>query len=190
MPLALPIDDGMLGKISDARAWHLNRTKYESVRTKYWLFFLNMPPAVCTSPWCRTVPPYRSIGNEAECMEVGVEATRARSSSSGRECRERREPNRLEGRPCFWRLRGRDLVMSLSMLLLESARLIGVRGLEGAMSDVGELEGLEEKRVAGRLFLRSLASGGPSGGSSMGVNAEMEGGRKMLKDFLRCLGDD
>lgn len=85
-------------------------------------------------------------------MDVGVEDTRVRSSSSGRECRERREPKRLEGRPCFWRLRGRDLVMSLSMLLLESALLIGVRGLDGAMSDNGELVGLEEKRVAGRVL--------------------------------------
>lgn len=119
-------------------------------------------------------------------MDVGVEATRVRSSSSGRECKERREPKRLEGRPCFWRLRGRDLVISLSMLLLESALLIGVRGLGGAMSDVGELEGLEEKKVAGRLFLCSPRSGALSGGSSMGVNAEI-GGRNMLRDFLRCL---
>lgn len=120
-------------------------------------------------------------------MDVGVEDTRARSSSSGRECRERREPKRLEGRPCFWRLRGRDLVISLSMLLLESALLIGVRGLDGAMSDVGELEGLEEKVVAGRFFLSRPPTGALSGGSSMGVNAETGGGRKMLKDFLRCL---
>ena len=122
-------------------------------------------------------------------MDVGVEATRVSSSSSGRECRERREPKRLEGRPCFWRLRGRDLVMSLSMLLLESALLIGVRGLEGAMSDVGELEGLEEeKKVAGRLFLSSPPAGVLSEGSSIGVNAERGGGgRKMVKDFLRCL---
>ena len=42
--------------------------------------------------------------------------------------------------------------MSLSMLLLESARLMGVRGFDGAMSEVGELEGLEEKRVAGRVL--------------------------------------
>ena len=118
-----------------------------------------------------------------------MEATRARSSSSGRECRERREPKRLEGRPCFWRLRGRDLVISLSMLLLESALLIGVRGFEGAMSDVGELEGLEEKKVAGRLILRREPGGALPEGSSMGVNAEIGGGRKMLKDFLRCLCD-
>ena len=121
-------------------------------------------------------------------MDEGVEAAiRVRSSSSGRECRERREPKRLEGRPCFWRLRGRDLVMSLSMLLLESALLIGVRGLIGAMSDVGEPEGLEDKKVGGRFFLSSPPVGAPCGGSSIGVNAEIEGGRKMLKDFLRCL---
>ena len=123
-------------------------------------------------------------------MDVGVEATRARSSSSGRECRERREPKRLEGRPCFCRLRGRDLVISLSMLLFESALLIGVRGLDGAMSDVGELERLEEKKVAGRLILSRPPAGAVSEGSSMGVNAETGGGRKMLKDFLRCLCDD
>lgn len=99
------------------------------------------------------------MGKEVECMDVGVEATRVRSLSSGRECRERREPKTLEGRPCFWRLRGRDLVISLSMLLLESALLIGVRGLDGAMSDVGELEGLEEKKFAGRLFLSSPPGG-------------------------------
>ena len=120
-------------------------------------------------------------------MDVGVEATRSRSSSSGKECKERREPKRLEGRPCFCRLRGRDLGISLSMLLLESALLIGVRGLDGAMSDIGELEGLEEEKVGGRLFLSSPAAGAVSGGSSMGVNAETGGGRKMLKDFLRCL---
>lgn len=120
-------------------------------------------------------------------MDVGVETTRARSSSSGKECRERREPKRLEGRPCFCRLRGRDLVISLSILLLESALLIGVRGLDGAMSNVGELEGLEEKKVGGRLCLSSPPAGAVSGGSSMGVNVERGGGRKMLKDFLRCL---
>lgn len=122
-------------------------------------------------------------------MDDGVEATRERSSSSGRECRERSEPKRLEGRPCFWRLRGRDLVISLSMLLFESALLIGVRGLEGAMSDVGELEGLEEKKFAGRLILCTEPGGRLPEGSSMGVNAERGGGRKMLKDFLRCLCD-
>lgn len=120
-------------------------------------------------------------------MDVGVEVTRVRSSSSGRECRERREPKRLEGRPCFWRLRGRDLVISLSMLLLESALLIGVKGLDGAMSEVGELEGLEEKKVAGRLILSKPAAGRLSEGSSMGVNAEMGGGRKRFKEVLRCL---
>lgn len=123
-------------------------------------------------------------------MDVGVEVTRTRwSSSSGRECRERREPNRLEGRPCFWRLRGRDLVISLSMLLFESALLIGVKGLDGAMSDVGELEGLEEKEVAGRLMLNRRPAGAASEGSSMGVNGERGGGRKRFKDFLRCLSD-
>lgn len=123
-------------------------------------------------------------------MDVGVEATRSRSSSSGKECKERREPKRLEGRPCFCRLRGRDLVISLSMLLLESALLIGVRGLDGAMSDIGELEGLEEEKVVGgRLFLSSPPAGAVSGGSSMGVNAETGGGRKMLNDFLRCRSD-
>ena len=104
-----------------------------------------MPPAVCASPWCNTVSPNTSLAKEAECVDVGVETTRARSSSSGREWRERREPNRLEGRPCFWKLRGRDLVISLSMLLLESALLIGVKGVDGAMSEVGELERLEDK---------------------------------------------
>ena len=77
------------------------------------------------------------------------------------------------------------------MLLLESALLIGVRGLDGAMSNVGELEGLEEeKKVAGRLMLSSPPAGAPSEGSSIGVNAETGGGRKMLKDFLRCLSND
>ena len=123
-------------------------------------------------------------------MDAGVEATRARSSSSGKECRERREPKRLEGRPCFCRLRGRDLVISLSMLLLESALLIGVRGLDGAMSNVGELEGVEERKVGGRFFLSSPPAGALSGGSSIGVNAERGGSRKMVKDFLRWLCDD
>ena len=122
-------------------------------------------------------------------MDVGVEETRVRSSSSGRECRERREPKRLEGRPCFCRLRGRDLVMSRSMLLFESALLIGVRGLDGAMSDVGELERLEERKVAGRFLRRRRAIEAVSEGSLMGVKAETGGGRKMLRDFRRCLGD-
>ena len=46
------------------------------------------------------------------------------------------------------------------MLLLESALLIGVRGLDGGMSDAGELEGEEEKRLAGRdLWRRRLFEG-------------------------------
>ena len=77
--------------------------------------------------------------------------------------------------------------MSLSMLLLESARLMGVRGLDGAMSEMGELEGLEEKDVAGRLLWRRRAIEAVSGGSSMGVKADTGGGRKMLRDFLRSL---
>ncbi len=76
------------------------------------------------------------------------------------------------------------------MLLFESALLIGVRGLDGAMSDVGELAALEEKKDAGRLILSRPPAGAVSEGSSMGVNAETGGGRKMLKDFLRCLRDD
>ena len=78
--------------------------------------------------------------------------------------------------------------MSLSMLLLESARLMGVRGLDGAMSEMGELEGLEEKDVAGRLlWRRRVIEAVSGGGSSMGVKADTGGGRKMLKDFLRSL---
>ena len=119
-------------------------------------------------------------------MEVGVDDTFVRSSSSGRECRERREPKRLEGRPCFWRLRGRDLVMSLSMLLLESVLLMGVRGLDGAISDVGR----EKKRVAGRvLWSKSPNVALFRGGSPIGVKEERGGGRKMVKDFRRCLQD-
>lgn len=120
-------------------------------------------------------------------MDVGVEDTRVRSWSSGRECRERREPKILEGRPCFWRLRGRDLVISLSMLLLESALLMGVRGLDGAMSDIGEFEGLVERKVAGRVLWSRRPVEAVSGGSFMGVKAETGDGRKMLKDFLRRL---
>lgn len=81
--------------------------------------------------------------------------------------------------------------MSLSMLLLESARLMGVRGLDGAMSEMGELEGLEEKGVAGRLLWRRREIEAVSGGgSSMGVKADTGGGRKMLKDFLRSLREN
>ena len=76
------------------------------------------------------------------------------------------------------------------MLLLESVLLIGVRGLDGAMSDIGELEGLEERKVAGCLFLSRPPREAVSEGSSMGVNAEIGGGRKMVKDFLRCLDDE
>ena len=38
------------------------------------------------------------------------------------------------------------------MLLLESALLMGVRGLDGAISEVGELEGLDERKLAGRVL--------------------------------------
>ncbi len=73
------------------------------------------------------------------------------------------------------------------MLLLESALLIGVKGVDGAMSDVGELEGLEEKKAVGRVLCSRRAAEAVSRGSFMGVKAETGGGRKMLKDFLRCL---
>lgn len=118
-----------------------------------------------------------------ECKDVGVDDTFVRSSSSGRECRERREPNRLEGRPCFWRLRGRDLVMSLSMLLLESVLLMGVRGLDGAISVVEP----GEKRVAERVLWSRPPNGALFGGE---VKAERGGGRRILfKDFRGCLSD-
>ena len=76
------------------------------------------------------------------------------------------------------------------MLLLESALLIGVRGLDGAMSDIGELEGLEEKEDVGRVLWSRRAIEAVSEGSLMGVKADTGEGRKMLKDFLRCLSED
>ena len=57
------------------------------------------------------------------------------------------------------------------------------------MSDVGELEGLEEKAVAGRVLWSRRPIEAVSGGSFMGVKAETGGGRKMLRDFLRRLSD-
>lgn len=74
------------------------------------------------------------------------------------------------------------------MLLLESVLLIGIgveEPEEGMLEVVGELEGLEEKRVTGRrFFFRRPPAGALSGGSSMGVNAETSG-VKMLRLFLR-----
>ena len=58
------------------------------------------------------------------------------------------------------------------------------------MSDVGELEGLEEMAVAGRVLWSRGRIEAVCGGSFMGVKAETGGGRKMLKDFLRRLRDD
>ena len=100
----------------------------------------------------------------------------------------------LDGRPgfCFCRLRGLDFGRRPLRLLCESVLLIGVRGLaglEGGMSElVGELVGLEEKRVVGRRFLNSPPAGALSGGSLMGVKAEISG-RKIVKDFLLRLSD-
>lgn len=53
---------------------------------------------------------------------------------------------------------------------------------------VGELEGLEDKNVAGRRFLSRPPAGALSGGSLIGVNAEISG-RKIVKDFLLRLSD-
>ena len=53
---------------------------------------------------------------------------------------------------------------------------------------MGELEGLEDKNVAGRRFLSRPPAGALSGGSLMGVNAETSG-RKIVKDFLLRLSD-
>ena len=94
----------------------------------------------------------------------------------------------LVGRPgfCFCRLRGLDFGRRPLRLLCEPVLLIGVRGLaglEGGMSElVGELVGLEEKRVVGR------PAGALSRGSLMGVNAEISG-QKIVKDFLLRLSD-
>ena len=57
------------------------------------------------------------------------------------------------------------------------------------MSVVGELDGLEEMAVAGRvLWRRRPIEAVSEEGSFMGVKAETGGGRKMVKDFLRRLG--
>lgn len=99
----------------------------------------------------------------------------------------------LDGRPdlCFCMLRGLDFCRRPLTLLCESVLLIGVSGLaglEGGMSEVvGELVGLE-KRAAGHRSLSSPPAGALSGGSLMGVNAEISG-RKMVKDFLLRLSD-
>ena len=53
---------------------------------------------------------------------------------------------------------------------------------------VGELEGLEDKNLVGRRFLSRPPTGALSGGSLMGVNAEISG-RKIVKDFLLRLSD-
>lgn len=123
-----------------------------------------------------------------EWRDVGVEAVRlsSLSFSSGRELRDLREPNMLVGRPAFC---VRDRCISLSMLLLESALLMGVEELDDGICElVGELEGVVEKAViVGRRFLSRPPTGMLSRGSSIGVNAETGGGRKMLKDFRRRL---
>ena len=56
------------------------------------------------------------------------------------------------------------------------------------MSVVGELDGLGEMAVAGRVLWSRRPIEAVSEGSFMGVKAETGGGRKMLKDFLRRLG--
>ena len=136
--------------------------------------------------------PYHPAAVElVEWRDDDFEMVRVRLSSSSCELwTERREPKTLPGRPVFCKLRGLDFVKSLSSELFESARLIGI-GVEGPEEGisavVGELEGLDEKNVAGRLFfLRTFPepAGALSGGLSMGVNGEISGG-KIERLFLR-----
>lgn len=56
------------------------------------------------------------------------------------------------------------------MLLFESLLLIAAGTGDGMLGAVGELQGLDEENVAGRLFiLRKLPAAGVSDGSSIGV---------------------
>lgn len=94
----------------------------------------------------------------------------------------------LPGRTVFCKLRGLAFVIKRSILLFESFLLIGagIEGLDGGMLEVvGELERLEVDKVMGRFFLLSNPpEDAVSGGSSIGVNGEMSGG-KMVRLFLR-----
>ena len=119
-------------------------------------------------------------------MVVGVDCVRVRlSSSSLTECRDRKEPKILEGRPDLCKLCGRDLgEKRRSMLLLELFR----SRLEFELVEVGLEEGSGVKKDAGRRFL-SVADVGTGGSlSSIGVRAFM-GGRNMLKLFRRRRSD-
>ena len=72
------------------------------------------------------------------------------------------------------------------MLDLELARLIGMgaeRVGEGIAGVVGELEGLEEKVIGRRFFLRRPSTGALPG-SSIGVKGVISG-VKIVKLFLR-----
>ena len=94
----------------------------------------------------------------------------------------------LPGRPDFCRLLGLDLGKRRSILLLESALLIGigVEELGDGIEVVGELEGLVEEKVRGRRFFLSKPPTGALPGSSSGVNGLISG-VKILKLFLRLL---
>ena len=127
-------------------------------------------------------------------MGVGVEVDRVSvlSSSSWRECSDLKDPKRLDGLAVFCKLRGLDLGINRSMLALEFNlfREVGLDSAASPLPSFGEPDkGLEEK-VNGvfRCFFGIVTGGALSGGSSIGVRAEM-GGRKMLKLFLRRFSD-
>ena len=178
----LPSEAGMLGNISDALAWFLNRSRCVSVRTRYTFLFLNMPCCSWTSPWWRTVwLEGLKCARLGEWTEVGVEEVRVRSSSSSlTECRERNEPKMLKGRPDFCKLFGRGFGENKrSMLLFELVR----SRPEFEWVEVGLEEGSGVKNDAGRRFLRVVAPGGSSS-SSIGVRGFIEDWN-MLRLFRR-----
>ena len=121
-------------------------------------------PEFCPTPEC------------AECKEDGFDDVRVRLPSS--ECRDRKEPNKLEGRG-FCRLRGRGLGTSLSGLLVEPA--ISRSGLSGVLPD-GLLVGLDDgppvKKGIGLRFFSSVGDVSGFWPSWMGVSGAKIEARK------------
>jgi len=104
------------------------------------------------------------------------------SSSSWRECSDRKDPKILEGLPGFCSVRGRNLGLAGRSALAAAIRSIS--GLEGV---VGEEDAEVMKKEVGLRFFLSVTgevSDPPPFSSSIGVRDDKDG-RKIVKLF-RC----
>lgn len=104
------------------------------------------------------------------------------SSSSWRECNDRKDPKILDGLPGFWSVRGRNLGLAGRSALAAARR--SRSGLEGV---VGEEDAEVMKKEAGLRFFLSMMGevSDPSSLSSfMGVRFDNDG-RKIVKLFRR-----